>query len=784
MKSNPLGFIALILLSLICAFTGLGLSYYRVIIPNAAHGELKGISGDGWIQDGAQILLSDLAPRGNRLVLKLDPGPRPASSGVAELDISLCAEAPIVLPVSMPADFEVSLRGDCEPRTLTINVKNPYIPSDRDQRKLGVQLRSATISSRLGLPIVRLEIVAMTALAILSVALLLYVTGSSLIWRLCAFLTPLLAAVFITNFAGLDLGKPYALWIFSVSLAFGFCLAAYLGTRVLSPNKRSFKSSISEDERQPLGMLLLAALISVLGGALRIYGLSFGLPSNFHPDEVPKVNAIMRMVENGDLNPRYFLHPSLLLYCTYFLNKFFHLVGMEGSFRETAFLAGRTVSAIGGTLSIFLTYCIGRRIFTAQVGLLAAALLAVFPLHVTCSRYMKEDALLLFFVLAASVAMLKGTQERKSFWIFVAAFLCGCSASVKYSGLVTGALLLTAPWIKSQSLEPDSRTLKIVLCALPLVAFGFLICSPYIVLDYPTFRKDFGSEAHHMLRGHTTTIDAWSQLWMYHLSRSIIPGTNLAVTMLAIVGVAVLLYRRRVEDLFVIYMILMFYLPAEWVKAKPAPQPERYILPCLPFLALALAELMRITWRSSIRMLVPIVTIVAVFLPLKRSLALASEIHDDTRDRMAMWMDDHLQHGASVLLDWKPYAPRFFQNEFNITYVPRAYIMTKLEVASLRSSGQDYLVLSSLWWGRYCTMPNSEPAYRQQFRDLFTNVPIVYQVESREGAYGFHNPTLTLFSLKPEDFARLDEENRKKAAGEISQTQNDKIAPFDCRQSW
>jgi len=784
MKSKFFVLSLLAILSLLCGFIGLGAAYYRVILPNAAHGELRGISGDGWIQDGAQIRLTDLATRGNRIILSLDPGPRPASVGIAQLEISVCGVMQTTLPVSKAADFEVALRGECEPRLLSIGVKNPYIPSERDPRKLGVQLRSAKVGSRLVFPILSLETSSQVVLALFLLAVLLYLTGSSVIWKLCAFVTPILGAFVLANSDGVELSNPYALWLFSVSAALGFCLAAYFGTRILSPQKRSFKSSFSEDSRQPISMLLIAAAVTVLGGSLRLYGLSFGLPSNFHPDEVPKVNAIMRMVDNGDLNPRYFLHPSLLLYCTYFINTLFHLFGMEGSFRETAFLAGRTVSAIGGTLSIFLTYCIGRRVFSAQVGVIAAALLAVFPLHVTCSRYMKEDALLLAFVLAACLAMLKGAQERKAIWIFVAAFLCGCSASVKYSGLVTGALLLAAPWIKSQSIEPDARTLKIVLLALPLVVIGFVACSPYIILDYPTFRKDFGSEAHHMMRGHTTTIDAWSQLWMYHLSRSIIPGTNFFVALLGIVGLALLLYRRRVEDLFVVYMLLMFYLPAEWVKAKPAPQPERYILPCLPFLALALAEFLRVTWRSSARALVPVLAIVAIMLPLKRSLALASEINHDTRDQMAEWMIENLPRGSGVLLDWKPYAPRFFNNEFNITYVPRAYIMTQLEIASLRSSGQDYLVLSSLWWGRYCSMPNSEPAYRQQFRDLFTNVPIVHQTQSAEGTYGFHNPTLTLFSLKNEDFLRLAEENRRKAAGEIAQTSNDKIAPFECKQSW
>lgn len=97
--------------------------------------------------------------------------------------------------------------------------------------------------------------------------------------------------------------------------------------------------------------IFLAVVLLCLGAALRFYDLDFGLPDNYHPDEVPKVNSIMSMYNSGDLNPRYFLHPSLLLYLSYFVNSFMHFFGLfEGDFRETAFLAGRGVSAVAGSI--------------------------------------------------------------------------------------------------------------------------------------------------------------------------------------------------------------------------------------------------------------------------------------------------------------------------------------------------------------------------------------------------------------------------------------------------
>ena len=101
-----------------------------------------------------------------------------------------------------------------------------------------------------------------------------------------------------------------------------------------------------QDQVQRSASKIWLYAIVVFGAFLRFYSIDFGLPANFHPDEVPKVNAIMRMVEQNSWNPQYFLHPSLLLYTTYMMNCVLQAIGVEGSFRETAFLAG---SARNGT---------------------------------------------------------------------------------------------------------------------------------------------------------------------------------------------------------------------------------------------------------------------------------------------------------------------------------------------------------------------------------------------------------------------------------------------------
>ncbi|MEW5720581.1 MAG: hypothetical protein AB1817_18295, partial [Chloroflexota bacterium] len=58
--------------------------------------------------------------------------------------------------------------------------------------------------------------------------------------------------------------------------------------------------------------LVLAIVIFGLG--LRLWGIGFGLPYIYHPDEGLPVSIALRFLRTGDLNPNFYDWPSLLLY--------------------------------------------------------------------------------------------------------------------------------------------------------------------------------------------------------------------------------------------------------------------------------------------------------------------------------------------------------------------------------------------------------------------------------------------------------------------------------------
>ncbi len=694
------------------------------------------LSHDGWIGQEARLSIEGFSNGLNSLVLSFSPI-RPGANERPRVGVSVCGAPEREIEIESIDPIVLPIPEGCSPAVVSVRGRNFFTPpNEKTPREVSAQLLSVRVRSFMGPPIPELEQALPTIIGVLSIVVL--TTAAAATFGLPVLTSGLLTLLFISCavlFVRVPADRWLPLCVFVCATLAGIAMYSSSGAR-----RGEFLSTG--------GKLAWAAVI--LGAALRLYGLSFGLPSNFHPDEVPKVNAIMRMVDSRSLNPQYFLHPSLLLYATYGMNTLLHMLGMEGAFRDTAFFAGRLVSATAGILSIALTYQIGKRLYSRETGGLAACVLAVFPLHVTCSRYLKEDALLTFVVLSCVLTTVIAVQSNRRWALLIAGLLAGCTAGTKYSGILMVVVPASAPWLASRSWKPDTRWIPWAFVAVMIAPVGFLMTTPYAVLNSAKFLTDFRAESRHMQTGHTVSISAWSQLWMYHYWRSMWPGMSGFAALLSVLGIGFLVRRGRTEDLLLVGAVLLFYMPAEYVKAKPAPQPERYILPCLPFLAIAASELLRQLHSRGRVFQVGAAALagVLVFLPLQRTVALARDLRRDTRDQMVAWMKQSVPPGSKILMDWKPYCPNFHGQTFEVLHIPRADIIEGLDIRALKESGADYLVLSSLFYDRYFSQPDSVPAFRQRIREVFNRLPVVARFEAPSGTYGFHNPTLTLFSLK------------------------------------
>jgi hypothetical protein len=221
--------------------------------------------------------------------------------------------------------------------------------------------------------------------------------------------------------------------------------------------------------------------------------------------------------------------------------------------------------------------------------LLAAMLLAVAMLHVRDSHFAMTDVLMTMLVTASLLAILGALDEvvragdrTLSVSRFAAAgLLGGLAASTKYSAaaivLAMGAAQLVI-FVRFRRVWPPKLWLPGAAFAAALAA-GFLIATPYAVLDFATFAADLTFDFTHLSGGHGINL---GRGWVYHLTHSLPYGAGIPTLVAAVAGAASLA-RYRPRQAFVVGTFAVgFYLSI----GSGYTVFFRYVLPLVPIVCL------------------------------------------------------------------------------------------------------------------------------------------------------------------------------------------------------
>jgi hypothetical protein len=253
-----------------------------------------------------------------------------------------------------------------------------------------------------------------------------------------------------------------------------------------------------------LSWVLLAAL--AVGFGLRIWALDHNLPGLYNPDETPIMNRALALA--NDLNPKNFLYPSLHFYALFVWEGLFYIVGRViglydslSAFQMEYFtdpsriiLAGRALTAVCGTVMIFVVYKLGARLYGSAAGAAAAAFLAVSPFLVRDAHYVKLDVPTTMMNAIAHLAIARlvvdsAAAARPRAW-FMAGLLAGLAISTQYYVLFTVlaiAGVAVADFRRSGSWQTAARLLA--WAAAGTIA-GFLAGSPFFLVEIPTAMRD------------------------------------------------------------------------------------------------------------------------------------------------------------------------------------------------------------------------------------------------------------------------------------------------------
>lgn len=400
---------------------------------------------------------------------------------------------------------------------------------------------------------------------------------------------------------------------------------------------------------------VLAGILAA-GFTLRAASPASGLPHSVGIDEPAIVDRALRILATGDWNPHVFDYPTLVIYFHAAIALLRFVVGASrgewASLAEfditTVYVTGRVVTAAIGTATVWLTWRIGREAGSERVGLLAAAQLAMLPMHVRESHFVLTDVPLTALTTLAVYLSMR-LEHIRPIWPGVAA---GFATGAKYTGGIALAAVLAGALTARTSFSSRLRTIAI---ALGGCAAAFLISTPYVLLDLPTFLDSFAAQMGRFA-GTRIPSEAPAITYLKHFALS-----SRAWLPFAAVGIVFVLIRRVVRGRWL--PVLAFGGAYFYVLATHPLVFARYALPMTPIVCLLAAAgiegLTRVVTatagprRAALRPIVLTLLLLPILVPFGSGAARWHRqfVRRDTRQITADWLKASVPRGTRVAVE-------------------------------------------------------------------------------------------------------------------------------------
>ncbi|HEY2434754.1 MAG TPA: glycosyltransferase family 39 protein [Vicinamibacterales bacterium] len=396
-------------------------------------------------------------------------------------------------------------------------------------------------------------------------------------------------------------------------------------------------------------------LIAILAAAfaLRVWGAGFGLPhTECRPDERQLVNLATR-VADGDLNPHYFIWPTLYVYV---LAAVFRLEGLAGLFHDAParlaelIFTARLLGVLLGTALVYAVHEVSRIVSGRAAARTAAFLCAVTFLAVRESHFGMLDVPMTLAIVAAMTVLL-GARVLTPWRAAAFGLAAGLAASIKFNGIlvmVPGLVLALYDGARSKDLARTSWRLALGMALAAIL--GFLAGTPYAALDAPAFLAGTRALHDHLASGHVhdgQQLAIGSPLRAYAFD--LLPAAvGWPVVIVAAAGFVLLLVRQRREAVALVSFPVAYLAAASTGSTVFA----RYALPLVPFICVAAAEaIASLAGRAGHYKVAVVVALSALlaFPSMRAAFWLDTLLaRTDSRLLAAQWIAAHVPSGATI----------------------------------------------------------------------------------------------------------------------------------------
>jgi 4-amino-4-deoxy-L-arabinose transferase-like glycosyltransferase len=357
------------------------------------------------------------------------------------------------------------------------------------------------------------------------------------------------------------------------------------------------------------------------------------------------------------------------------------------------YLWGRFVTAAIGTATIALVYQAGLR-WGPRVGLVAAGLLAVMPMHVRESHFVLTDVPMTFAVVLTLLLSLRASEQATLRAFVAAGAAAGLAAGIKYNALVAFSMPLAA----ALALERGRSLPRVaaLLAAAAACVLAFFVSTPFALIDLPAFLNGFGTQA----AAFTARPDSAPASWIIY-AKHLRQAFGWPAALLAVGGMLFAAFRAfagpaRVRwALLLVFPAVYFYLINGWGFMF-----ARYALPLVPFLALwagiaamwLAGRLGRLTRPGALRIASVAAMVTAVVLPPAMGSVQWVRQHgtETTQAQAWRWVRANVWRSSKVISEAGGFNLPAERYQFEFTRG-----LSELDPNALAAQGVEFIILSS-----------------------------------------------------------------------------------------
>ena len=422
-------------------------------------------------------------------------------------------------------------------------------------------------------------------------------------------------------------------------------------------------------------------------------------------------------------------------------------------------IVGRILAAGFGVATLVVVYQLGKIMYGRRVGIVAMALLAVMPYHVTVSRQVLLDAPMVFFATAALYALVRYCSQHGTRWLIVAGALMGLAMVTKETAIVLFGGVYCF-FVLSQTVK-----LRLKPAALALAVAGVIACAFPLALRLAGATRSGGNylawqlfrRANHPMDFYLTTVPM------------VIGPLVLAMAVLG------LLLERKQLDWREGLLVSWCLVPILFFTLMPI-KGFQYLLPLAPPVAVLAARTLasekiwsliasRIPrWRTAIRNGVLALIVLSVMVPAWLSIQpskdgefLAGSGGLAAGREAGMWIDHNLPQGATLLTVGPSMANVFgfygHRQAYGLSVSPnplnRNPSYTAIENADLqlRDGAIQYVVWDTFSAARSPSFSDNLLAYVKKYNGIVIHSETV-QVDDDKGQETTR-PLIIVYELRP-----------------------------------